>query len=337
MRHRGVRYTWIGLISLLFLILAGVIFRGVMADSPAGSKSVLFRAPAGTLPATEHTPIDGYDAAILPTGRIITPVGTEVSVGAPKPYGMALSGDGSMLATINSGVGPFSVTLIRNLTGAPQTKVVTLDATFQGVAFSRDGSRFFASGGEDGLVWVGDSASGAILAVVNLNTPAHPLSGPINPASTPPGKFRGTFPGSMTLDATGRYLHIVDQGGFLVHTIDTTKIDAVNHGILAADPNNFPAVIGTVKVGRYPFAIAASPDNHSLFVANVGIFQYKHLDPVNPTGDPNHDYPLGYPGTAYPDDMDNDKSIQIKKVDTRHLPDTLRDPEGIRVGYIAQD
>src|SRR5215472_7337374 len=184
MRYQGVRYASIGLVSLLFLILAGVVFRGVMADSAGDTKSILFAAPAGILPASEHTPIDGFDAAVLPTGRIITPVGTEVSVGAPKPYGMALSGDGSTLATINSGVGPFSVTLVRNLAGAPQTKVVALDATFQGIVFSRDGSRFFASGGEDGLVWVGDSTSGAILAVVNLNPPAHPLSGPINPAST---------------------------------------------------------------------------------------------------------------------------------------------------------
>jgi DNA-binding beta-propeller fold protein YncE len=337
MKFRGVRYTWIGLISLSFLIMAGVIFRTVMADSAAATKSVLLSAPAGTLPATEHTPIDGYDAAILPTGRIITPVGTEVSVGAPKPYGMALSADGSVLGTINSGVGPFSVTLIRNLAGAPQTKLVTLDATFQGITFSRDASRFFASGGEDGLVWVGDSATGAIMAVVNLNTPAHPLSGPINPAATPPGTFRGTFPGSMVLEPTGRFLYVVDQGGFLVHTIDTTKIDVINHGILAADPNNFSAVIGTSKVGRYPFAIAASPDRGSLFVANVGIFQYKHLDPVNPTGDRNHDYPLGYPGTSYPDDMENDKTIQIKKVDPRNLPPTLQDPNGIRVGYIPRD
>ena len=337
MKFRGMHYRWIGLISLSFLIMAGVVFRSVMADPAAATKSVLFSAPAGTLPATEHTPIDGYDAAILPTGRIITPVGTEVSVGAPKPYGMALSADGSVLGTINSGVGPFSVTLIRNLAGAPQTKVVTLDATFQGITFSRDGLRFFASGGEDGLVWVGDSATGAIMAVVNLNTPAHALSGPINPASTPPGTFHGSFPGSMTLDLTGHYLYVVDQGGFLVHTIDTTKIDVINHGILAADPNNFPAVIGTSKTGRYPFAIAASPDRGSLFVANVGIFQYKHLDPVNPTGDRNHDYPVGYPGTSYPDDMENDKTIQIKKVDPRNLPPTLQDPNGIRVGYIPQD
>src|SRR5215469_4249228 len=139
MRQRRARFIWIGVIGGMVLTLAGTFLRGVVAGSPSGSISLLLSAPAGTLPATEHTPIDGYDAAVLPTGRIITPVGTEVSVGAPKPYGMVLSGDGSTLATINSGLAPFSVTLIRNLAGTPLTKVVTLDATFQGIAFSRDG------------------------------------------------------------------------------------------------------------------------------------------------------------------------------------------------------
>ena len=337
MRQRKARFIWIGVITGLVLALAVTFLRGVVAGSPSGSISLLLSAPAGTLPATEHTPIDGYDAAVLPTGRIVTPVGTEVSVGAPKPYGMALSPDGRTLATTNNGVGPFSVTLITNLTGTPQTNLVRLDSTFQGIAFSSDGSRYYASSGEDGLIWVGDSATGAVVAVVNLNTAAHPLTGPINPENPPPGQFKGTFPGSMTLDRSGRYLYVVDQGGFLVHAIDTTKIDILNHGVNASDPNNFPAVIGAVKVGRYPFAVAASPDNQSLFVANVGVFQYKHLDPVNPTGDPNHDYPVGFPGAGYPDEVVNDKTITITKVDPRNLPTTLQDPEGgIRVGYIPQ-
>jgi DNA-binding beta-propeller fold protein YncE len=333
------QHRWFFLFAVLAAgVLAVLFMRRIIADPPAKSNSVLLTAPAGTLPATMHTSIDGYDAAVLPTGRIITPIGTEVNVGAPKPYGLALSPDGRMLATTNNGTGPFSVTLISDLnSGSPQTKLVNLDSTFQGIAFSKDGSRFYASGGEDGLVWVGDSATGNILAVVNLNTSAHALTGPIDPQNTPTGKFKGTFPGAMALGSDGRFLYVVDQGGFLVHVIDTTKIDAVNRGIGAADPNNFAAVAGTVKVGRYPFGIATSPDNQFLLVSHVGIFQYKHLDPVNPTGNPNHDYPLGYPGTSYPDDMQVDKTIKIKKVDPRNLPDTLQDPEGIRVGYIAQD
>jgi hypothetical protein len=41
------------------------------------SKSVRLQAPAGNLPATQDINIDGYDAAVLPNGRFVTPVGQE--------------------------------------------------------------------------------------------------------------------------------------------------------------------------------------------------------------------------------------------------------------------
>jgi hypothetical protein len=60
-------------------------------------------------------------AAVLPNGRLVTPAGTEVSVRAPKPFGLALSPDGATLATVNSGAGPFSLTLISQLQSATPT------------------------------------------------------------------------------------------------------------------------------------------------------------------------------------------------------------------------
>src|SRR6266478_7546972 len=226
MTQRNVQGKWLVLLSVLAAAVSATFVGRMVADPPGKSNSVLLTAPAGTLPATMHTSIDGYDAAVLPTGRIITPVGTEVEVGAPKPYGLALSPDGRMLATTNKRTGPFSVTLISSInSGTPQTKLVSLHSTFQGVVFSKDGSRFYASAGEDGLVWVGASATGNILAVVNLNSSAHALTGPIVPQNTPPGRFKGTFPGATTLGPDGRFLYVVDQGGFQTHVIDTTKID----------------------------------------------------------------------------------------------------------------
>src|SRR5262247_880584 len=104
-----------------------------------GSKTVQFSAPAGDLPATRHIDIEGYDGAVLPNGRLITPAGREAAVNAPKPFGLALSPNGAMLATVNSGTGPFSVSLIKNInSNAPTTSLVTLSSTFMGVAFSPD-------------------------------------------------------------------------------------------------------------------------------------------------------------------------------------------------------
>src|SRR5262244_550969 len=123
-----------------------------------------FSAPAGNRPATTSTTIDGVRAAVLPNGRLVTPAGTEVSVQAPKPFGMALSPDGRTIATLNSGAGPFSLTLITQLASPiPVVKRVDVNASFMGVTFSADSKRVYLSGGENGNIWIADPALGKIV------------------------------------------------------------------------------------------------------------------------------------------------------------------------------
>jgi DNA-binding beta-propeller fold protein YncE len=312
---------------------------GEQGDVPQGANQRLpnFKSPAGNLPDSQHVPVGGYDGAVIPNGRLITPAGIEVSVAAPKAFGMALSPDGKTLATVNSGIGPFSISLIHDLqTLVPSVVFINVNATFMGITFSSDSSRFFASGGENGNVWVGDPVAGLIVGSVNLNGPTHPLTGPLDVTRDPPGRFKGVFAGALTYD--GRYVYIVDQAGFQVHVIDTTRIvTGVNSSNQVIEPNNFTAVVGSVNVGRYPFGIGLSPDHKKLLVAHVGIFQYTSLLPVSPTGDKNTDFPLGYPGAGYPDETRSDRTINIHKVDPRALPDTLSIPGGIQVGYIDHD
>ena len=112
------------------------------------SIAALLRAPAGDLPATRQTTIDGMNAAILANGRLLTPAGREIGVDAPKPFGLAVLPDGSGFATINSGLSPFSITLVKNaIAASPDVQLIKVNATFLGIAFSPDGTRFFASGG----------------------------------------------------------------------------------------------------------------------------------------------------------------------------------------------
>src|SRR5262245_32646496 len=333
----AVAVTLTGLAS--WAITAGTPVSAQPDGGAGGSKLLEFRAPAGDLPATRHIAIEGYDGAVLPNGRLITPAGREVAVNAPKPFGLALAPSGTMLATVNSGTTPFSVSLIKNIaSNAPTTTVVRVSSAFMGVTFSPDSSRFYAAGGENGMIWVGDTAAAKVVGSVNLNGPAHPFGAPMNPVANPFGRFKGTYPGNLTLGGpNGRYLYVVEQGSFNVFVVDTTKIaTGVNASGAIIEPNNFAAVVGQAKGGRYPYAIASAADGR-LFVANVGIFQYSHLTPTTPTGQSNHDYPLRYPATTWPNDVEHDKTIKIKKVDPRNLPSTLRDPEGIRVGYIDQD
>ena len=93
-----------------------------------GSRLPNLKAPAGELPDTRHVVVDEFDGAVIPSGRFITPAGVEVNVGAPKPFGMALSPDGNTLATINSGIGPFSISLISDLkTPVPAVTLVNVN------------------------------------------------------------------------------------------------------------------------------------------------------------------------------------------------------------------
>src|SRR5262245_63913529 len=114
--------------SLLALVGAAMVVAGAwtLADNRAdadgrASDFLDFSAPAGNRPATTDTVIDGVRAAVLPNGRLVTPAGFEVNVQAPKPFGMALSPDGDMLATLNSGSRPFSLTLIKAINGGAPT------------------------------------------------------------------------------------------------------------------------------------------------------------------------------------------------------------------------
>jgi YVTN family beta-propeller protein len=332
--QKAGRTLWAVIVATL---LAGTTPLVAQSDTDV-SRAILFKAPAGTRPAEQHVQVDGFDAAVLPTGRFVTPIGTEINVGAPKPFGMALAPDGKSLATINSGVGPFSITLVTGLkSSAPQSAVIPVNAAFLGVVFSPDSGRFYASGGENGNIWVGDVAAGKIVASVNLNGAGHP-SGGMNVVSGPATRFKGAFPGRLVLSSDGHFLYVTDQGGFQVHMIDTTKIvtgvDAMGN---LTSPDNFAAVDGSVKVGRYPFGIALSADNTRLYVTNVGVFQYTSLLPPNPTGNLNTDFPLCYPGAGYPTETQNDRVIKIHKVDPRNLPDSLSFADGIACAYVSQD
>lgn len=191
-----------------------------------------------------HTMIDGLDGAVLPNGRLLTPAGIEIGVNAPKPYGLALSPDGQVVATTNSGASRFSITLVRQWSSTPSVTQIPVNATFMGVVFSADGSRFFASGGENGNIWIGDTNAGKIVGSINLNGAAHPLAAPLNVTTNPPGRFKGAFPGNLTLDRLGRFLFVVDQGSFDVFVIDTqaltTGTDATGR---LTEPNNLAAVV----------------------------------------------------------------------------------------------
>ena len=116
-----------------------------------------------------------------------------------------------MLATVNSGAAPFSLTLISALASpTPTVKRIDVNASFMGVTFSKDSRRVYLSGGENGNIWVADTTLGRIVGSVNLNGAEHQLDRRYDMVATPAQRFKGAFPATWSSARTD-VLFVVDR------------------------------------------------------------------------------------------------------------------------------
>lgn len=220
--------------------------------------ALLLAPRARTQPPYLHAPaVDEYarhdpgGTTILPNGRFLRPAGRALPV-ARWPHGLVLSPDGKTAFVASDGVGQ----LIAAWDG-PSPQVTPLvpggearrRANAGGAAFSPDGKTLYWSGGEAGSVYVFDVASRAKAAEVSLNSPV---------GGRP---FADSFAMDLKLSPDGKTLYCADVTNFRVAAIDVAR----------------KAVVGSVPVGRYPYALAVSGDR--VYVANIGMFEYSPVGP----------------------------------------------------------
>jgi YVTN family beta-propeller protein len=234
-----------------------------------GDTTYRVSAPAGQRP-TSTDRVQGF--AILPNGRVVKPFGKFV-VTAPHPYGLALSPDGRMAVTANSGTGPFSLSVVRNLD--VQTPDVTqippgantdegvLNAVFMGLAFLSDNRTLVVSGGDDGTVMLWDVVTGTRNATISCNVAVNGVP------------YADSYIGDLVLSHDGRTVYAVDQANFRLIVLDIVE----------------QAVVASVPVGRYPFGVALSPDEKTVYVANVGMFEYQPVEGYDGTEGTALDFP----------------------------------------------
>ena len=206
----------------------------------------------------EFTKIDRAGTTVIPNGRFITPLGNQITT-APHPYGLVLSPDGNTAVTANSGTGPLSITIIKNiLRGNPQVMQVppgastdkgVLESVFMGLAISPDNKIVYVSGGQTNKIYLFDLSNGSRVDSIDCA-----LVDKQNDYST-------GYVGDMVLSKDGKKLFAVDQINFRMIVIDTKS----------------RKLIQNVPVGRYPFGISLSPDEKNIFVANVGMYEYKKI------------------------------------------------------------
>ena len=142
----------------------------------------------------------------------------------------------------------------------------------------------------------------------------------------------------MALSRNGRYLYVVDQGGFYVYVhrfvqgVDGRRCRWKGRGAGQFRCRHRPTQGRPLSVWHH----AVARRSHSVRDACWRVRVHASAAEA-PTGDPNLDYPLCYPGAGYPNETRHDRRIEVKKVDPRNLPDALRDPDGIRCGYVPSD
>lgn len=205
---------------------------------------------------SSYTAIHSDHFAVLPSGRYVKPAGELVRI-THDPFGMAVSPDGSKVVTLHNGV--FSIINTGNL---GVTRVPSYDkkipsplgaGSFLGVAIAKDNRTLYLSGGDNGAVIVYDMLTMTRRDSISLNG----LVGG--------EKFDDSFTSDLLLLDNGKLL-VLDRGNFRMVVVDarTRKLE------------------GSVKTGRQPFGIALSPDKKTVFVANVGMYEYPLIEGATP-------------------------------------------------------
>jgi DNA-binding beta-propeller fold protein YncE len=234
----------------------------------------IISAPAGS----EFTKISRSGKTVIPNGRYISPVGRTI-VTAPHPYGLTLSPDGNVAVTANSGTSPLSITIIRGLLSnhpevqqvppGPTTDKGVLASVFMGLAISPDNQTIYVAGGQTNLIYLFDVETGEKKGVIDCSYYDEKVD------------YSHGYIGDLRLSKDGKTLYAVDQIGFRMVIVDTDA-KTLKH---------------SVPVGRYPFGICLSPDAKTVYVANVGMFQYSMIK--DGTGVDAKTKPIAYPAFAY--------------------------------------
>ena len=183
--------------------------------------------------------------------------------------------DGKTTVTLHDGV----FTIIDNTTLA-NTRVPSYDqiiksplskGSFLGVAFLPDSRTVYLSGGDNGAVIGYDIRSLQRIDSISLNgrvEPSQSSAAATTAANTVSDttNYQDSFTSDLLYNPDNNELLVLDRGNFRLVRIDlaTKKITA------------------SISTGRQPFGLAISPDHHTAFEANVGVYDYPLLPDLTP-------------------------------------------------------
>jgi YVTN family beta-propeller protein len=234
-----------------YLVVVVVALAAVAQSQP---QRPYLHAPA----VEEYARHDPTGTTILPNGRFLKPLGRHLPM-ARWPHGLAVSPDGSAVFVASDGVGQVvtgweeekpAIAALAPGSGTPAgAGNRQRRANAGGVAFSPDGKRLYWSSGESGAVYVFDLESKRKVGEISLNTEVDGR------------RYEDSFAMDLKLSPDGATLYCADVANFRVAAIDLER----------------GQVVGSVAVGRYPYALAVA--GRCVYVANIGMFEYHAVPP----------------------------------------------------------
>ncbi len=234
---------------------------------------------------------------LLPNGWSISVPGKSIPLG-DFPMNLVVSKNGSVLAVTNNGVSEQSIMLVdpRNFTLKDQ---VIIPKSWYGLAFNKDQSRLFASGGNDNLVRVYDISNG--INEVDTIVLGKPWPEKISPTG-------------LTLDEKNEYLYVVTKDDSALYKIDLTSRETAR-----------------LPLGHEAFSCILSNDANTLYVSLWGGSAIAVIDTETltirstiPVGDHPNELLLTTDGKHLITSCANDNSVHIINTDSKTVIEKLQ-------------
>ncbi len=218
-----------------------------------------FRAPAGT----EHARVVPGGRTILPNGRFLTPKGRRLYTG-DNLWRVIVRPDGKAVVGIYDDA--LAVYALPHRPG-DSARVVSVRGVAPSAVFTRDSTRLIVAGGEQGGVLVFDSSE--------WHRPVpRGQAGPLVKSDQEPIA-------SITANDDARNATYINAVALRSDERVVFGVDTAHQRAIAFDLKTH-RVLSAVPAGRQPYALALSEDGRSLFVANIGLFNYSLVGPPAP-------------------------------------------------------
>ncbi|MBI5382107.1 MAG: SMP-30/gluconolactonase/LRE family protein [Opitutae bacterium] len=174
---------------------------------------------------------------LLFNGWGLTPAGEHVPV-SDMPLKMVIAPDHKAVVAICSSFNKVGINLV-SLDAKHEVQYLPLDEAFNGLVFSRDGKRFFASSGTRGVIYVFDYEAGQARLAREVKLDA---------------KDSQVFLAGLAVHPATGTLYVCNEAGQEVWALNPETL-AVEHRIV---------------VGQYPHSCLIGGDNRHLYVSNWG-------------------------------------------------------------------